>query len=44
MMLIVQNLKPHIIQNFIDSVSYRAQDLGRLIGVSYAEGFNVERL
>ena len=31
-------------KNFIDSVSYRAQDLGRLIGVSYAEGFNVERL
>lgn len=31
-------------KNFIDSVSYRAQDLGRLIGVSFAEGFNVERL
>ena len=31
-------------KNFIDSVSYRAQDLGRLIGTSYAEGFNVERL
>lgn len=31
-------------KNFIDSVSYRAQDLGRLTGVSYAEGFNVERL
>lgn len=31
-------------KNFIDSVSYRAQDLGRLTGVSFAEGFNVERL
>ena len=30
-------------KNFIDSVSYRSQDLGRLIGVDFAEGFNVER-
>lgn len=30
-------------KNFIDSVSYRAQDLGRLIGVGFAEGFTVER-
>ena len=30
-------------KNFIDSVKYRAQDLGRLIGVEYAEGFTVER-
>ncbi len=30
-------------QNFIDSVTYRAKDLGRLIGVEYAEGFTVER-
>ena len=29
--------------NFKDSISYRAQDLGRLIGTEYAEGFNVER-
>ena len=29
--------------NFRDSISYRAQDLGRLIGVEHAEGFNVER-
>ena len=28
---------------FIDSVNYRARDLGRLIGVDYAEGFNTER-
>lgn len=30
-------------QNFIQSVKYRAQDLGRLIGVDCAEGFNSER-
>ncbi len=28
---------------FKESVSYRARDLGRLIGTDYAEGFNVER-
>lgn len=30
-------------KNFIDSVRYRARDLGRLIGVEHAEGFMVER-
>jgi bacillithiol biosynthesis deacetylase BshB1 len=30
-------------KNFLDSVKYRAQDLGRLVGVDYAEGFTVER-
>lgn len=30
-------------KNFIDSVNYRARDLGRMIGVEYAEGFTVER-
>ena len=30
-------------KNFLDSVKYRAQDLGRLIGVAAAEGFTVER-
>ena len=29
--------------NFKDSLTYRAQDLGRLIGVEYAEGFTSER-
>lgn len=29
--------------NFKESISYRARDLGRLIGVDYAEGFTVER-
>jgi bacillithiol biosynthesis deacetylase BshB1 len=30
-------------KNFLDSVKYRAQDLGRLIGTDYGEGFTVER-
>lgn len=30
-------------KNFLDSVLYRARDMGRLIGVEYAEGFTVER-
>lgn len=30
-------------KNFLDSVKYRAQDLGRIIGSGYAEGFTVER-
>lgn len=30
-------------KNFTDSVEYRARDLGRLIGVAHAEGFNVAR-
>jgi len=30
-------------QNFLESISYRARDLGRLIGKDYAEGFTVER-
>ena len=30
-------------KNFLNSVAYRAQDLGRLIGTDHAEGFNVER-
>ena len=30
-------------ENFTDSVQYRAKDLGRLIGVEYAEGFTAER-
>ncbi|WP_396637959.1 bacillithiol biosynthesis deacetylase BshB1 [Maribacter sp. R77961] len=31
-------------KTFIESVRYRAQDMGRLIGKDYAEGFNVERM
>lgn len=30
-------------KNFLDSVRYRAQDLGRIVGVDYAEGYMVER-
>lgn len=30
-------------KNFIQSVNYRARDLGRLVGVEYAEGFTTER-
>ena len=30
-------------KNFTESVLYRAQDLGRLVGVDYAEGFTSER-
>ncbi|MBG7630157.1 MAG: bacillithiol biosynthesis deacetylase BshB1 [Bacteroidetes bacterium] len=30
-------------KNFIDSIVYRAEDLGRLVGVEAAEGFNSER-
>jgi len=30
-------------KNFLESVSYRAKDLGRLIGREYGEGFNAER-
>jgi bacillithiol biosynthesis deacetylase BshB1 len=30
-------------KNFTDSINYRAKDLGRLIGVEYAEGFTTER-
>lgn len=30
--------------NFAESIKYRARDLGRLVGVEYAEGFTVERL
>lgn len=29
--------------NFLDSITYRARDLGRLVGTDHAEGFTVER-
>lgn len=34
---------PIATKNFLDSIKYRAQDLGRIIGSEYAEGFTVER-
>jgi len=30
-------------KNFLESIHYRSQDLGRLVGVEYAEGFTTER-
>lgn len=30
-------------KNFTDSVTYRARDMGRIVGVEYAEGFTTER-
>jgi bacillithiol biosynthesis deacetylase BshB1 len=30
-------------KNFLESLNYRTQDLGRLVGVAHAEGFTVER-
>lgn len=36
-------ITPIATKNFTASVLYRAQDLGRLIGVEYAEGYTVER-
>ncbi len=30
-------------KNFLDSIKYRAADLGRIVNVKYAEGFTVER-
>lgn len=30
-------------KNFLDSITYRAQDLGRLIGTDFAEGYTSER-
>ena len=34
---------PIATKNFLDSIKYRAQDLGRLIGTEYGEGFTAER-
>lgn len=36
-------ISPISSKNFLDSIRYRAQDLGRLIGVDAAEGFTTER-
>lgn len=37
-------MTPIATEDFLDSLTYRAQDLGRLSGVSYAEGFTTEKL
>ncbi len=36
-------VSPITSKNFLDSVKYRAQDLGRLVNANYAEGFTTER-
>ena len=36
-------ISPIATKNFLESVTYRAQDLGRLIGVEAGEGFTTER-
>ncbi|ADQ82104.1 bacillithiol biosynthesis deacetylase BshB1 [Riemerella anatipestifer] len=37
-------MTPISTKDFLESLTYRAQDLGRLSGVSYAEGFTSEKL
>ena len=36
-------ITPITSKNFLDSIKYRAEDLGRLVGVDFAEGFTAER-
>jgi len=36
-------LTPIATKNFLESIHYRSQDFGRLVGVEYAEGFTAER-
>lgn len=36
-------ITPIATKNFLESINYRAQDLGRLIGTDFGEGFTVER-
>ena len=37
-------MTPIASKDFLESLTYRAQDLGRLSGVNYAEGFTTEKL
>jgi bacillithiol biosynthesis deacetylase BshB1 len=39
----MEPVTPIASKNFLESIQYRAQDLGRLVGVTYAEGFTTER-
>lgn len=39
----LEPVSPIATENFLASIIYRAQDLGRLIGTDFAEGFTVER-
>lgn len=36
-------ISPIATKNFLDSITYRARDLGRLIGTEHGEGFTAER-
>jgi len=36
-------ITPIATKNFLESINYRSQDFGRLVGVEYAEGFTTER-
>jgi bacillithiol biosynthesis deacetylase BshB1 len=36
-------ITPIATKNFLESIHYRSQDFGRIIGVEHAEGFTVER-
>lgn len=36
-------ITPIATKNFLESIKYRSQDLGRLIGTDFAEGFTAER-
>lgn len=36
-------VSPIATRNFLESITYRARDLGRLIGAEYGEGFTAER-
>lgn len=36
-------ITPIATKNFLESIHYRSQDFGRLVGVEYAEAFTVER-
>ncbi|MGL2963696.1 bacillithiol biosynthesis deacetylase BshB1 [Flavobacterium sp. RSB2_4_14] len=36
-------ITPIATKNFLESIHYRSQDFGRLVGVEYAEGFTTER-
>ena len=37
-------MTPIATKDFLESLTYRAQDLGRLSGVEHAEGFTTEKL
>jgi bacillithiol biosynthesis deacetylase BshB1 len=40
---IKEAVTPIATKNFLDSIQYRSQELGRLIGTDFAEGFTAER-